>query len=84
MGSVILQVLVRLYRNYFMVYLRNKPLKLIRTRRLIMCHYTIPFGFSLIWHFFVITFQLFILHVWLRITDEGSEPEMRIWSISLI
>ena len=22
--------------------------------------------------------------VWLRITDEGSVPEMRIWSISLI
>ena len=30
------------------------------------------------------TFQLLILHVWLRITDEGSVPEMRIWSISLI
>ena len=30
------------------------------------------------------TFQRFILHVWLRITDEGSIPEMRIWSISLI
>ena len=36
------------------------------------------------WHFLVITFQLFILHVWLRITDEGSVPEMRIWSILLI
>ena len=35
-------------------------------------------------HFLVITFQHFILHVWLRITDEGSVPEMRIWSISLI
>ena len=45
-------------------------------------YYTIPFGFSLIWHFLVITFQLFRLHVWLRITDEGSIPEMRIWSIS--
>ena len=42
------------------------------------------FGFSLFWHFLVITFQLFILHVWLRITDEGSVPEMRIWSISSI
>ena len=30
-----------------------------------------------------LTFQLFILHVWLRITDEGSVPEMLIWSISL-
>ena len=27
-------------------------------------------------------FSTFILHVWLRITDEGSVPEMRIWSIS--
>ena len=44
----------------------------------------IPFGFSLFRHFLVITFQFFILHVWLRITDEGSVPEMRIWSISLI
>ena len=32
----------------------------------------------------VFTFQLFNLHVWLRITDEGSIPEMRIWSISFI
>ena len=47
-------------------------------------YYTIPFGFSLFWHFLVITFQLFILHVWLRITEEGSVPEMRIRSISLI
>ena len=47
-------------------------------------YFTIPFGFSLFWHFLVITFQLFILQVWLRITDEGSVPEMRIWSISLI
>ena len=47
-------------------------------------YYTIPFGFSLFWHFLGITFQLFILHVWLRINDEGSVPEMRIWSISLI
>ena len=29
-------------------------------------------------------FQLFKLHVWLRITDEDSAPEMHIWSISLI
>ena len=36
------------------------------------------------WHFLVIAFQLFILHVWLRITDEGSVPEMCIWSILLI
>ena len=43
-----------------------------------------PFGFSLIWHFLGITFQLLNCFVWLRITDEGSVPEMRIWSILLI
>ena len=47
-------------------------------------YYTIPFGFSLLWHFLVITFKFFKLHVWLRITDEGSVPEVCIWSISLI
>ena len=47
-------------------------------------YYTIPFGFSLFRHFLVITFQFFIPHFWLRITDEGSVPEMRIWSILLI
>ena len=47
-------------------------------------YYIIPFGFSLFGHFLVITFQIFILHVWLRITDEGSVPEMLIWSILLI
>ena len=34
--------------------------------------------------FLVLTFQLFKLHVCLRITDEGSVPEMRIWSISFV
>ena len=47
-------------------------------------NYTIPFSFSLFWHFLVISFQLFILPVWQMITDEGSVPEMRIWSMSLI
>ena len=45
---------------------------------------TIPFGFSLIWHFWAIIFKVWNHFVWLRITDEGSLPEMRIWSISLI
>ena len=31
-----------------------------------------------------ITFQLLNYFVWLRITDEGSVPELRIWSILLI
>ena len=47
-------------------------------------YYTIPFGFSLIWHFLGITLQLLNYFVWPRITDEGSVPEMRIWSILLI
>ena len=44
-------------------------------------YYTIPFGFSLFWHVWDISFQLLKL---LRTTDEGSVPEMRIWSILLI
>ena len=44
-------------------------------------YYTIPYGFSLFWHFWGITFHLFRYFVWLRITDEGSVPEMRIRSI---
>ena len=47
-------------------------------------YYTIPFGFSLVWHFWGITFQLLNYFVWLRITDEGSIPEIRIRSILLI
>ena len=62
---------------------RFKILKLIEIV-ILWVYYTIPFGFSLFRYFLVITFQFFILHVWLRITDEGSVPEMRIWSISLI
>ena len=47
---------------------------------------TIPFGFNLFWHFLDIISQLWYYFqiVWLRITDEGSVPEMRIWSILLI
>ena len=41
----------------------------------------IYYGFSLFRHFLGITFHLFTYFVWLRITDEGSVPEMRIWSI---
>ena len=44
-------------------------------------YYTIPFGFSLFWHVRDISFQLLKLLLWLRTTDEGSVPEMRIWSI---
>ena len=44
-------------------------------------YYTIPYGFDLFRHFLGITFHLFKFFVWLRITDKGSVPEMRIWSI---
>ena len=47
-------------------------------------YYTIPFCFSLIWNFRAIIFNVWNHFVWLRITDEGSLPEMRIWSILLI
>ena len=43
------------------------------------------FGLSVFRHFLDITFQLLLNYfVRLRITDEGSVPEMRIWSILLI
>ena len=45
---------------------------------------TIPFGFGFLGHFWDNTFQFLKLLFWLRITDEGSVPEMRIWSILLI
>ena len=46
-------------------------------------YYTIPFGFSLYLGTFGASIfnHLFNYFVWLRITDEGSVPEMRIWSI---
>ena len=47
-------------------------------------YYTIPFGLSLIRHFWGIFFNFLNYFGWLRITDEGSVPEMRIWSILLI
>ena len=47
-------------------------------------YYTIPFGFRLFWHFWASIFNFWIYFVWVRITDEGSVPEMRIWSILFI
>ena len=48
--------------------------------------YTIPFVFSLFWHFWDITSIINFLNyiVRLRLTEDGSVPEMRIWSILLI
>ena len=45
--------------------------------------FTIPFGFSMFWHFCDISFQLFSYFVWRKITGDGSVLEMRICSILL-
>ena len=47
-------------------------------------YYTIPFGFTLFWHFWAYIFNFLNYFLLLRITDEGSVPEMCIWSLSLI
>ena len=46
-------------------------------------YYTTPLSFSLFSHFWDIAFQLFILLFCLKITDEGSVPEMRILFVLL-
>ena len=43
-----------------------------------------PFWLQLIYAFWALHFNFFNFFVWLRITDEGSLPGMRIWSILLI
>ena len=63
--------------------LKFSVLKLIEIV-ILWVYYTIPFGFSLFRHFWAITFNFWIIIVWLRITDEGSLPEMRILFILLI
>ena len=45
---------------------------------------TIPFGFTLFLALLGIDSHISNCFVCLRITDEGSVPEMRIWSILLI
>ena len=62
----------------FRIWISNIP------RYFSFAFYTIPFCFSLIWHFLGYIFQLVGYFFWLRISDESSLPEMRIWSISLI
>ena len=48
-------------------------------------YYTIPFGFSFLYYtFWASIFNFLNYFDWLSITDEGSVPEMRIWSILLI
>ena len=80
---VVTIVLQRVWKNLFSWGKENSKFSVLKLIEIVIMwvYYTIPFGFSLFWHFLVITFQHFILHVWLRITDEGSVPEMRIWSI---
>ena len=47
-------------------------------------YYTTPFGFTLFWHFWTSLFDFLNYCVWLKITEEVSGPEIRIWSILLI
>ena len=47
-------------------------------------YYTIPFRFTLFGHFWAYIFNFLNYFIWLRITDEGPVPEMRIWAISFI
>ena len=65
---ILILILLILHQNF-------PSLKLIEIV-MMWVYYTIPYGFTLFWHFLVITFQHFILHVWLRITGYGSEPEI--------
>ena len=51
---------------------------------IVWVYYTIPFGFSLFRYFLAPLIIFLNYFVWLRITGEGSVPEMRIWSILLI
>ena len=46
-------------------------------------YYTIPIGFTLFWHFWAYILTSLKDFLWLRITDEGLVPEMRIWSMSM-
>ena len=60
---------------------QNFPcLKLIKII-ILWVNYPITYGFSLFRHFWGFVFNFLSSFVWLRITDEGSVPEMRIWSI---
>ena len=46
-------------------------------------YYTIPFGFTLFRQFLAsLNSHILNYFIWLRITEEGSVPEMCIWSIS--
>ena len=46
--------------------------------------FTMPLALPCFGTFLALLFNVFNFFVWLRITDEGSVPEMRIWSILLI
>ena len=51
---------------------------------MVWVNYTIRFSFSLFWAFRASLLNFWNYFVWLRITDDGSVPEMHIWSILLI
>ena len=47
-------------------------------------YYTIPVGLSFSRQCLLLFFKFYNYFLWLRITDEGTIPELRIWSILLI
>ena len=47
-------------------------------------YYTIPFGSACFSTFWASICNVWNYFIWLRITDEGSVPEIRIWSMLLI
>ena len=67
---------------------RFESIKIFRVKVDWICHFMglihIPFGFTLIWHFWGITFRFLIYFFWPRFTNEDFEPEMSISSIMLI
>ena len=69
--------------NTASIFLYFKCLALVNNI-ILRVYYTIPFGFSFFGHFLALFFNFYNYFLWLRITDEGSIPEMRIWSILLI
>ena len=73
---------LRLIRGVFIAS-KFSVLKLIRIV-ILWVYYIIPFGLSLIGTFGASLFIFLNYFVWLRIYDEGSVHEMRIWSILLI
>ena len=62
---------------------RASTFSVLKFIEIVICGVYSPSLFASVcfWHFYDISFKLFRYFVWLRITDDGSVFEMRIWSI---